>query len=111
MRSCPQTLNQRDNRGFTALHRAAYLAHHDGYLEIYEYLLVRVCRHTRRESEKEAPLRRLLAPAQSEGADPSILSEDFDPYLFPGRHAPVELAEDETNEARARGWRRLLRRP
>ncbi len=28
-------------QGFTPLHRAAYLAHHDGYLEIYEYLLVR----------------------------------------------------------------------
>lgn len=27
-------------QGFTPLHRAAYLAHHDGYLEIYEYLLV-----------------------------------------------------------------------
>lgn len=36
-------VNQRDNRGFTPLHRAAYLAHlNDGYLEIYEYLLVRL---------------------------------------------------------------------
>jgi len=34
-------VNQRDDRGFTALHRAAHLAHHDGYMEIYEYLLVR----------------------------------------------------------------------
>ena len=33
-------VNQRDDKGFTALHRAAYLAHYDGYLEIYEYLLV-----------------------------------------------------------------------
>ena len=33
-------INQRDDKGFTALHRAAYLAHHDGYMEIYEYLLV-----------------------------------------------------------------------
>lgn len=33
-------VNQRDDRGFTALHRAAYLAHYDGYLELYEYLLV-----------------------------------------------------------------------
>lgn len=34
-------VNQRDEKGFTPLHRAAYLAHFDGYLEIYEYLLVR----------------------------------------------------------------------
>jgi [acyl-carrier-protein] S-malonyltransferase len=34
-------VNQRDDKGFTPLHRAAYLAHYDGYLEIYEYLLVR----------------------------------------------------------------------
>lgn len=33
-------MNQRDDKGFTPLHRAAYLAHYDGYLEIYEYLLV-----------------------------------------------------------------------
>ena len=33
-------INQRDEKGFTPLHRAAYLAHHDGYLELYEYLLV-----------------------------------------------------------------------
>ena len=26
----------------TPLHRAAYLAQHDGYLELYEYLLVRL---------------------------------------------------------------------
>lgn len=36
-------INQRDDKGFTALHRAAYLAHYDGYLEIYEYLLVGGC--------------------------------------------------------------------
>ena len=34
-------INQRDDKGFTPLHRAAYLAQYDGYLEIYEYLLVR----------------------------------------------------------------------
>jgi hypothetical protein len=34
-------VNQRDSRGLTPLHRAAFLAHQDGYLEIYEYLLVR----------------------------------------------------------------------
>ncbi len=33
-------INQRDDKGFTPLHRAAYLAHYEGYLEIYEYLLV-----------------------------------------------------------------------
>jgi hypothetical protein len=33
-------VNQRDEKGFTPLHRAAYLAHFDGYAEIYEYLLV-----------------------------------------------------------------------
>ena len=33
-------INQRDDKGFTPLHRAAYLSHYDGYLEIYEYLLV-----------------------------------------------------------------------
>ena len=34
-------INQRDDRGFTPLHRAAYLFQYDGYPEIYEYLLVR----------------------------------------------------------------------
>lgn len=34
-------VNQRDEKGFTPLHRAAYLAHYNGYLELYEYLLVR----------------------------------------------------------------------
>ena len=33
-------VNQADEKGFTPLHRAAYLAQYDGYLEIYEYLLV-----------------------------------------------------------------------
>lgn len=36
-------VNQRDEKGFTPLHRAAYLAHYNGYLELYEYLLVRDC--------------------------------------------------------------------
>ncbi|KAK2076516.1 hypothetical protein QBZ16_001042 [Prototheca wickerhamii] len=63
-------INQRDEKGFTPLHRAAYLAQFDGYLEIYEYLL-------------------------SRGADPSILSEDFDPYLSPGAKLPVEVATEE----------------
>jgi [acyl-carrier-protein] S-malonyltransferase len=35
-------VNQRDVKsGWTPLHRAAHLAHMDGYIEIYEYLLVR----------------------------------------------------------------------
>ena len=41
LRNCPVAINQRDPRGFTPLHRAAYLAQYDGYLEIYEYLLSR----------------------------------------------------------------------
>lgn len=41
IRSCRETLNQRDERGLTALHRAAFLAQYEGYLEIYEYLLAR----------------------------------------------------------------------
>ena len=32
-----------------------------------------------------------LLDAQSEGADPSIRSNDYDPYLRPGRHAPADL--------------------
>mmetsp|Transcript_12728 Transcript_12728/g.21593 ORF Transcript_12728/g.21593 Transcript_12728/m.21593 type:complete len:534 (+) Transcript_12728:133-1734(+) len=60
-------VNQRDQKGMTALHRAAFLAQYEGYLEIYEYLL-------------------------SEGADPTIRTEDYDPYLNPGRKVPVEVA-------------------
>lgn len=60
-------VNQRDDKGFTALHRAAYLAQYEGYLEIYEYLL-------------------------AEGADPSVKSEDYDPYLNPGKKTPIEVA-------------------
>ncbi|KAG1664705.1 hypothetical protein FOA52_006680 [Chlamydomonas sp. UWO 241] len=69
-------VNQRDAKGFTPLHRAAYLAHLDGYLELYEYLL-------------------------SRGADPSIASEDYDPYLDPGCKLPADVAVEEggTREA------------
>lgn len=63
-------VNQRDEKGFTPLHRAAYLAHFDGYLEIYEYLL-------------------------SRGADPAARTNDYDPYLSPGRKLPVEVAVEE----------------
>ena len=67
LRNCPQAVNQRDVRGFTHLHSAAYIAQYDGYQELYEYLL-------------------------SEGADPKIVTEDFDPYLNPGRKTPIEVA-------------------
>jgi len=63
-------VNQRDKKGFTALHRAAYLAHFEGYLEIYEYLL-------------------------SRGADPTIRTEDYDPYLNPGKKLPIDVAVDD----------------
>ncbi|DBA92937.1 hypothetical protein WJX79_007987 [Trebouxia sp. C0005] len=72
-------VNQRDDNGLTALHRAAHLAQYDGYLQIYEYLL-------------------------SRGADPNILSEDYEPYLNPGKKSPVEVAiddEDVRNQLRA----------
>lgn len=65
-------VNQKDSRGMTPLHRAAYLAQYDGYLEIYEYLL-------------------------SRGADPSIQADDWDPYLNPGRKTPVEVAPEDEN--------------
>ena len=68
LRHAPECVNQRDPKGFTPLHRAAYLAQFDGYLEMFEYLL-------------------------SEGADPSIESEDYDPYLDPGRKTPVALTK------------------
>eukprot|EP00983_Pelagomonas_calceolata_P090436 1157419-Pelagomonas_calceolata.AAC.12 len=63
-------VNQRDPRGLTPLHRAAHLAHLDGYLEIYEYLL-------------------------SRGADPSIQANELEPYLAPGRRpVPSDMACD-----------------
>lgn len=63
-------VNQRDSKGWTPLHRAAYLAHYEGYMELYEYLL-------------------------SRGADPSILSEDYDPYLNPGKKMPIDVSVDD----------------
>jgi len=64
-------VNQRDQmRGYTALHRAAIVAHYPGGLELYEYLL-------------------------SRGADPSLLSHDYDPYLQPGSKLPVDEAQDQ----------------
>merc|ERR1711920_196370 len=65
-------VNQRDPKGWTPLHRAAYLAQYEGYMEIYEYLL-------------------------SRGADPSIRTEDYDPYLNPGKKVPLEVAIDDAD--------------
>lgn len=69
-------VNQRDDKGFTPLHRAAYLAQYEGYLEIYEYLL-------------------------SRGGDPSIRTENYDPYLHPGRHLPYQVAIEDENVRKA----------
>ena len=52
-------------QGFT-LHRAAYLAQYDGYKELYEFA------QRRRRS--------------------AIVTEDYDPYLNPGRKTPIEVA-------------------
>ena len=72
VRNVPSCVNQRDPKGYTPLHRAAYLAQYDGYLEIFEYLL-------------------------SEGADPTITTNDYDPYLDPGLKTPIEVAiQDDT---------------
>ena len=38
---------------------------------------------------------------QSRGADPSIRTENYDPYLKPGNHLPIDLAcEDEAVRTR-----------
>ncbi len=38
---------------------------------------------------------------QSRGADPTIKTEDYDPYLDPGRKLPIEVAlEDEDFRSR-----------
>merc|ERR1719356_1806597 len=37
----------------------------------------------------------------SRGADPSILSEDYDPYLNPGRKMPIDVSVDD-EEVRSR---------
>ena len=43
----------------------------------------------------------MSAAAQSRGADPSIRTEDYDPYLNPGHHLPIDIAcEDETVRAK-----------
>jgi [acyl-carrier-protein] S-malonyltransferase len=70
LRNCPEAVNQRDPRGFTPLHRAAYLAQYDGYMELYEYLL-------------------------TEGADPTIRTNDYDPYLNPGLKTSIQVAIDD----------------
>eukprot|EP00793_Prasinoderma_coloniale_P004705 PRCOL_00000466-RA len=63
-------VNQQDNKGMTPLHRAAYLFHHDGYPEIYEYLL-------------------------SQGADTTLRTIEYDPYLDPGEKLPIDVAMDD----------------
>lgn len=63
-------VNQQDSRGLTALHRAAFLAHVEGYMEIYEFLL-------------------------SRGADPSIMSHATNDYLNPGRSKAIDLIVDD----------------
>ena len=67
VRNVPSCVNQRDGKGYTPLHRAAYLAQYDGYLELFEYLLL-------------------------EGADPTITTNDYDPYLDPGLKTPLQVA-------------------
>ncbi len=32
---------------------------------------------------------------QSRGADPSIRTEDYDPYLNPGHHLPIDIASED----------------
>ena len=56
-------VNQRDDKGLTALHRAAHLAQYDGYLEIYEHLLVSNCRIESLKSEL-AKLGTVFRPSQ-----------------------------------------------
>ena len=63
-------VNQRDGRGWTPLHRAAHLAHYDGYLEVCDYLL-------------------------SRGADPNVKTRNFDPYLDPGRKTALDVCVDD----------------
>ena len=70
-------VNQRDGRGMTALHRSAFLAHIDGYIELYELLL-------------------------SRGADPSILTNPSDDYLNPGERLAIDLVVDDGGETRGK---------
>ena len=45
---------------------------------------------------------------QSRGADPTILSENFEPYLSPGKKSPVEVAtEDEDVRDQLRALEKL----
>lgn len=47
-------------------------------------------------------------PLQSRGGDPSILTEDYDPYLSPGRKSPLEMAiEDESVRDKLRSLEKL----
>eukprot|EP00951_Prasinocladus_malaysianus_P026534 scaffold235798_cov49-Prasinocladus_malaysianus.AAC.1 len=78
-------INQRDNRGWTPLHRAAHMAQYPGYLEIYEYLLA-------------------IAPyvVQSRGADPSIKTDDYEQYLNPGEKLPYEVEMSGSEDVKAK---------
>jgi hypothetical protein len=41
------------------------------------------------------PILPLTPTPQSRGADPSILTDNYDPYLNPGKKLPVEVAVEE----------------
>ena len=107
-------INQRDDKGFTPLHRAAYLAQYDGYMEIYEYLLVRITSGPKALGEAQdvtcvlvflrhacfwskarmtPVMTRVLS--QTRGADPSVRTNNYDPYLSPGLKLPIEVALDD----------------
>ncbi len=70
-------MNQRDDRGFTPLHRAAYLAHYDGYLEIFEYLLVRPRARSRQPAGR--PLR--ARAARRLFIRPTGIAPAYEPFL------------------------------
>jgi Ankyrin repeats (many copies) len=98
-------VNQRDGKGWTPLHRAAHLSHLDGYLEVYELLLVSTYilpdptqPHTMRAGgsmpahtyTRIASTLRLTS--QSRGADPSITTAAGDSYLSPGLKGVLDVA-------------------
>ena len=69
IRNCPEAVNQRDGRGLTALHRAAFLAQYEGYMEIYEYLLVRARGLHARDAAPGAPDGLPRAPSKIQCVD------------------------------------------
>lgn len=98
-------VNQRDGKGWTPLHRAAHLSHLDGYLEVYELLLVSTYilpdptqPHTMRAGSS-MPVHTytriastLCLTSQSRGADPSITTAAGDSYLSPGLKGVLDVA-------------------